>query len=85
MRSLQHGRLKLIWSAYGDTLELYDVEKDPNEYNNLYRRRTSRALALFESLKRAPTYWARRVPIDYSPSTFEQLKALGYVDTTDQK
>ncbi|MBZ0115326.1 MAG: sulfatase-like hydrolase/transferase [Thermoanaerobaculia bacterium] len=80
MRAIQSGDEKLIWSAYGKTWELYDLEADPGESDNLIRRRGDRFQALSQELEDAVDRWRPGTPIELSEEALEQLRTLGYVD-----
>jgi arylsulfatase A-like enzyme len=80
MRALQEGSEKLVWSAYGDTLELYDLTQDPGERVNLVSRRAERSRELAGLLEATVDRWSERTPLEASDEALEQMRALGYVD-----
>jgi arylsulfatase A-like enzyme len=79
MRSLERDGWQLIWSAYGETQELYDRARDPYQTRNLARREPERLRALSGELDAFVPRFAQRVPIADSEATIEMLRALGYV------
>jgi arylsulfatase A-like enzyme len=80
MRAIQEGHEKLVWSAYGDTRELYDLKDDPGETRNLLAERPERAAALTRALGEAVGAWVERTPVVPSDAERQQLEALGYVE-----
>ncbi|MBV8842597.1 MAG: sulfatase-like hydrolase/transferase [Bryobacterales bacterium] len=79
-RAIFDDRMKLIDSPAGAP-ELYNLEADPDERNNLYTPGNPRAQQLLESLETwfasAPRESAKPKALD--KSTLESLKSLGYV------
>jgi arylsulfatase A-like enzyme len=78
LRALRHGRFKLIDAPRP---ELFDLERDPFEEQNIYDRRralaeamTARAAAVAESRRSAPNGRTR-----VTPELQARLAALGYV------
>jgi hypothetical protein len=80
MRAVERGGEKLVGSAYGDTVELYDLAADPAERRNLAGRRPGRAAALAAALDDAVAFWVAPGPLALSEETREQMRALGYLD-----
>ena len=80
MRTFQSGSEKLIWSAYGDTWELYDLVDDPGETRNLAAARPDRVKALAEAMEASVVEWRKSTPLQLSDETAKQLRALGYVE-----
>lgn len=80
MRSIEAQGHTLVWSGYGSTYELYDVEKDPEQKRNLARERPNLLADLRNILHSRPERWARREPIAESEQTVKMLRALGYVE-----
>ena len=79
-RRLDEDEFVLIWSAYGNTYELYDQSHDPDFRNNL-------ADAHPEIVDRLRRQMAKRRPVrrpteaaEPSEKAKEQLRALGYVE-----
>jgi len=75
--------LKLIRSSDGHH-ELYDLEADPREADNLYARRTELAARLFERLEQVeasrPRYQFTGSPEQrYSPEQLQRLREMGYI------
>jgi arylsulfatase A-like enzyme len=83
--AVREGRWKAIWNAASDTVELYDLERDPAERHDVSAEQPERAarlaaLARAEAapcLERAPRAAA---PPALDPATRERLRELGYVD-----
>jgi arylsulfatase A-like enzyme len=80
MRAVEQGSEKLVWSAYGDTWELYDLASDPGEQDNLAARLPARAQALAAGLDAAVAFWSPAQPLELDADMREQLRALGYLD-----
>jgi arylsulfatase A-like enzyme len=82
--ALTDGRFKFVYDVRRGAQELYDLERDPREQDDLSERDPLRAAAFREALYRfmldtaggAATAPARPL----SPEEVEQLKALGYVN-----
>jgi arylsulfatase A-like enzyme len=80
--SVQDGRYKLILSTPFARTELYDLDRDPGERENL-----ARSLPAVEAeLRSAIERWRQEVPVVASrdavipPEKVEALRALGYVE-----
>jgi hypothetical protein len=80
MRALERDARLLIWSAYGDTVELYDTNADPAERVNLADAEPDVAARLRRALDQQPRRWRRRVPAEADSETEEMLRALGSVE-----
>lgn len=80
MRALEEGDRVLIWSAYGSTLELYDVASDPAQSRNLASEQPDALVALRADLENHMPSWSERVPVQHSHETTDLLRALGYVE-----
>ena len=78
-RLVQRDDWRLIWSAFGETDELYDVANDPRERRNVARAHPELVRELLEVLDATPPYWVRPAPVDLSPERIEELRALGYI------
>jgi len=82
-RSLRQGSLKLILSTHPDAVELYDLQTDPGETNNLAHARPEQVRLLTDritALEKAMKVSASGAPLN--PPTAETkklLKSLGYV------
>ena len=81
MRAVEQDGALAIWSAYGPTYELYDLEQDPGARVNLVERKPERLEPLRRTLDEFPAHWSRPVPVDELPAAHdEQLRALGYLE-----
>jgi arylsulfatase A-like enzyme len=80
MRSIEARDHALVWSGYGSTVELYDMEADPGQKRNIVRERPQLAADLKNILHNRPEHWARLEPIAESEETVKMLRALGYVE-----
>jgi arylsulfatase A-like enzyme len=81
MRAVEQDGAMAIWSAYGPTYELYDLERDPGARVNLVEREPDRLERMRRTLDEFPAHWSRPVPIDSLPvANEEQLRALGYIE-----
>ena len=78
LRALRAGRFKYIAAPKP---ELYDLERDPGELENLHDQRRSLADRMASELQRlsAETPEAARGPSAVDPETRERLAALGYI------
>lgn len=65
--------------------ELYDVDEDPREENNLFDERAARALELRDRLHAHLAGAAERIdePAAEDPETLRRLRALGYVGASE--
>lgn len=80
MRAFEDGDRKLIWSAYGDTRELYDLSEDPGETFNRLLALPSEADRLTSRLDDPVSAWIQARELEPTGENLEQLRALGYVD-----
>jgi arylsulfatase A-like enzyme len=82
LKTLYQGKLKYIWASNGLN-ELYDLESDPGEENNLIEKFSSKAQEMQSTLNqwlasfKPPGAEGKAVKIN--KSTEEKLRALGYV------
>ncbi len=76
---IQRDQWRLIWSAYGLTDELYDLEADPDERLNLAGQFPEIVSSMKAKLELTPRYWVRSGRVEPSEATLEQLRALGYI------
>jgi arylsulfatase len=83
--ALRKGRWKAIWNVDPDTLELFDLEKDPGEKQNV----ASQEQPLAESLREFARKWwnqciatARRAPDPgaLDAETSDNLRDIGYIE-----
>ena len=79
MRSIEHEQWRLVWSGLGDTYELYDLENDPGELDNLADRRPVIVERLARMMESAVTDWDEGSPERRSEKALERLRSLGYV------
>jgi len=81
-RSLRRGAHKVIWREAEDRWQLYDLEGDPNETDDLARRRPRLLALLREELEvwadRAARRERRRRRIELDESLREELGEIGY-------
>jgi hypothetical protein len=74
---------KLIVSSRGD-VELYDLERDPDELADLTARDAKRTDSLRDALERFrdahPALYDEEARAELSPETEEALRALGYLE-----
>jgi arylsulfatase A-like enzyme len=80
MRGIEEDGFFLIWSAYGSSYELYDVDDDPAQKRNVARTQPERVRVLRRLLEDSVESWARLVPIEMSDDTVQLLRALGYME-----
>ena len=78
-RMAQRDGWRVIWSAYGPTTELYNLENDPAETKNSVAVRPDLAAALKMELESTPRYWSRPGTIGISEESLERLRGLGYI------
>ena len=83
--ALREGPWKAIWNADSDTLELYDLARDPRERNDRSREEPERAhrLAELARAEAAPCQAARPAPTrppELDPAARRRLRELGYLD-----
>jgi arylsulfatase A-like enzyme/tetratricopeptide (TPR) repeat protein len=76
LTALTDGRYRFIKAPRP---ELYDLEKDPHERQNVADDRTPSAVALRGALNRLIAGTTIQAPGDVSPEARERLQALGYV------
>ncbi len=80
MRGFESDDLFLIWSAYGPTYELYEVERDPGQRRNLVRVHRDHVETLMGAMEASVGPWANLAPVDHSDATVDLLRTLGYVE-----
>jgi len=86
--ALRRGKWKAIWNVEPDTLELYDLERDPQESHDLSAARPKLAAAMREAARTAYDDCSKRQrrPIpkkDFDEETTSILQDLGYVGDDD--
>lgn len=80
MRALERDGLFFISSAYGDTREIYDTNKDPFQRVNLARARDGEVESLSGAMDDLIPQWVERVPLIASDETLKAVRALGYLE-----
>ena len=81
LRALRSGRYKLIEAPRP---ELYDLEQDPSETQNLFAERAALGQRMQAQLRSLEDRWSNQAaaapaPADVDPEVRERLAALGYV------
>jgi hypothetical protein len=83
LRSLHDGKWKLIWGSDGRH-ELYDLEADPMETNDLVAQLPAQAAAMEAHLQSLlddlPKVGDAEATGELDAETQEQLRALGYIE-----
>ena len=79
-RSVEAEGYKLVWSAYGETVELYDLAADAGEQRNLAAVRPDVVARLLPMLDDAVRFWSFPGTYERSPAELQQLRDLGYLD-----
>lgn len=82
IRMVRRGRLKLIINVETGQRELYDVEADPTEHEDLSRVRPELAGELYALMDRFFDRPDERQPntLELDPETVERLRKLGYIE-----
>jgi arylsulfatase A-like enzyme len=80
LRGLERDGSFLVWSAYGETHEVYDVDRDPGEHANLARARREEIAPLSAAMEQLFPHWVPRVALTPTDQSLEMLRALGYVE-----
>jgi hypothetical protein len=79
MRALEEGPHKVVWSAYGDTWELYDRDTDPGEQVNLAEIDPATVRRLSAAFDGEIGFWSKARALVLPPEAREQMRALGYL------
>lgn len=79
-RAVEQDGYKLIWSAYGDTHELYDLESDPGETRNLAAEEPERVRRMAAAFDDEVRFWTFAEAQELSDEARRRLKALGYIN-----
>jgi arylsulfatase A-like enzyme len=79
-RAVEEDGYKLIWSAYGDTYELYRLEDDPGETVNLAGEEPERVARMAAAFDGHVEFWSFAESRELSEEARERLKALGYLN-----
>ncbi len=79
MRAIDRSRERLIWSGYGETVELYGA-RDPGQLRNLSAAQPETVEDLRSSLDNHPRYWTFPEPFEGSDELRRRLESLGYID-----
>ena len=80
MRGLEENGQFLIWSAYGSSYELYDLERDPAQRRNMGRQRSDTVEAMASRLNDPVDRWVVLERARATHDTEELMRALGYVE-----
>lgn len=80
MRRIDTTEGTLIWSAYGNTFELYDRSSDPYEGRNLVARRRDSLSRLRHQLEAAVPEWAPSTKAELSDESIDLLRNLDYLN-----
>ncbi len=80
MRAVEQDGYKLIWSAYGDTYELYDLSRDPGELWNLAAVEPERVAKMAATFDSHVGDWTFPETLELTDETLERLKTLGYAN-----
>jgi arylsulfatase A-like enzyme len=80
LRSIEKDEHVMIWSAYGDTFELYDNRDDPGQLRNLASERPDLLALLRNSMDDHVSHWVPRVTVELDEDTRDQLRQLGYLE-----
>ncbi len=80
MRAVDDPDLKMIWSAYGDTWEAYELETDAGERDNLARRHAERVREMWSASTAAAAKGVEAPEAELDEETLRQLRALGYLN-----
>ncbi|MGH7341320.1 MAG: sulfatase-like hydrolase/transferase, partial [Candidatus Rokuibacteriota bacterium] len=80
LRGIEKDGFFLVWSAYGNTWELYDLRRDPGQLRNVVRQHPERRRELAAAMEESVGWWTERVPIQHSDQTLDLLRELGYVE-----
>jgi arylsulfatase A-like enzyme len=80
MRGVEKKGFFFVWSGYGDTRELYDLERDPGQLVNVVRRHPALVQELSRSIASAPRPRHAGGTAELSEERKRQLRSLGYSD-----
>jgi arylsulfatase A-like enzyme len=78
LRRVEDGEFVLIWSGHGPTVEIYDVDRDRGEVQNVVPQFPEVRRRLERLLDSQPRFWATSEEYSPSPSMRRFLEALGY-------
>jgi arylsulfatase A-like enzyme len=84
LKTIMTPEWKYIYNYKDKTEQLYNVQSDPLELNNLIDKETTQAdqlkKQLFKWVSNSKKYHSKGHPLQPSPEEKERLKALGYIE-----
>ena len=80
LRGVERAGRSLLWSSFGDRLELYDLVRDPGQRRDLARTRPEWVRALQQELRERPAYAVVPDGGTLGAELAARLQALGYVE-----
>lgn len=81
MRALEKDGWMVLWSAYGPSLRLYDLKRDPDQHRDRSMDEPEITARLAQEMREITgTEWARRDHVQLREDTEAQLRALGYLE-----